>query len=135
MKKRLFAILLTMVSTMILGYLFLLSLLAGFLASKYVAGKSVGEPGKIRSIVIPIRRWGIHVHHWLYSLCLIGLSLTTGMHFLTPTITYGLLGGLIFQGTYCYSDWHVVLISRHQTRKRERLVSPSKNGTLSKSGL
>ena len=120
--KRLVAILLTVVATIMLGYLFFLSSLTGFLASKYTAGKSLGEPGKIRSLVIPFRKWGLHLHHWLYSLCLLGLSLATGIYILTPTITYGLFGGLIFQGIYCYSDWHIILISRHKTRARERLI-------------
>jgi len=61
MKKRLFAISLLIVATIMLGYLFLLSWLLGFLSSKYVAGKSVGERGKVRSIVIPFRRWGSQV--------------------------------------------------------------------------
>ena len=134
MKKRLFAILSTLVFAIMLGYLFLLSWLIGFLASKYLAGKSVGERGKLRSVVIPLRRWGVHLHHWLYSLFLISLSFTTGMHFLTPEITYGLLGGLVFQGIYCYGDWHVILVSRHQIRARERSDNTSKNGTHSESG-
>ena len=113
MKKKLIAILLTIVVSVTLGYLFFLSWLLGFLAGKYVAGKSIGERGKVRSIVIPLRSWGIHLHHWLYALGLIGLSSTTGMHFLTPTITFGLLGGLVFQGIYCYGDWHRILISRY----------------------
>ena len=121
MKKRLIAILSTIVATITLGYLFLLSWLIGFLASKYAAGKSAGEPGKLRSLVIPLRKWGIHLHHWLYSLCLIGLSCITGMYFLTPAITYGLFGGSIFQGIYCYSDWHVILMRRHKIRARELL--------------
>ena len=120
-EKRLVAIHLTIVATMMLGYLFFFSWLLGFLASKYTAGKSVGEPGKVRSLVIPFRKRGFHLHHWLYSLCLIGLSLTTGIYILTPTITHGFLGGLVFQGIYCYRDWHVILISRHKTRARERL--------------
>jgi len=135
MKKRLFAILSTVVFTIILGYLFLLSWLIGLLASKYVAGKSVGERGKVRSVVIPLRRWGVHLHHWLYSLFLISLSFTTGIHFLTSEITYGLLGGLVFQGVYCYGDWHVILVGRHQTRAGERSVNTSKNGAHSESGL
>ena len=106
-----------------LGYLFFLSLLLGFLASKYVAGKSVGERGKVRSIIIPFRGWGIHLHHWLYSLCLIGCSFATGFHFLTPTITYGLLGGLVFQGIYCYSDWHIIL-NRRTSNKSKRPPRP-----------
>ena len=120
MKKKLAAILSIIVASITLGYLFFLSLLLGFLAGKYVAGKSVGERGKVRSIVIPFRRLGIHLHHWLYSLCLIGLSSTTGIHFLTPTITCGLLGGLVFQGIYCYSDWQIILIGRRQTTARSR---------------
>ena len=116
MKKKLVIILLTILATIKLGYLFLLSWLLGFLASKYMAGESVGERGKARSIVIPFRRWGIHLHHWLYSLCLISLSFTTGTHFFSPAITYGLLGGLVFQGIYYYSDWRIILISRHQTK-------------------
>src|SRR4030066_1980008 len=114
MKKKLVVSLPTIAMSIMLGYLFFLSLLLGVLASKYVAGKSVGERGKAGSIVIPFRRWRVHFHHWLYSLWLIGLSSTTGMYFLTPTITYGLLGGVAFQGIYSYSDWHIILIKRHQ---------------------
>jgi len=120
MKKKLVTILLTIVATITLGYLFFLSGLLGFLASKYVAGKSAGERGKVRPIVIPFRRWGIHLHHWLYSLGLISLSSVTGIHFLTPAVTWGLMGGLVFQGIYCYNDWHIILVSRHQTRPRDR---------------
>ncbi len=112
MKKKLVTILLTIIVASMLGYLFLVGGLLTFLATKYVAGKSVGERGKVKSIIIPFRGRGIHLHHWLYSLCLIGLSVATGIHFLTPAITYGLLGGFIFQGIYCYSDWHVILIRR-----------------------
>ncbi len=135
MKKRLIVILLTIVTSITLGYLFFLSLLLGFLATKYMAAESVGERGKIRSIVIPFIRWRIHLHHWLYSLWLIGLSFTTGIHFLTPTITYGLLGGVTFQGIYSYSDWHIVLIKRHQTRAKDRLPAAGKDGVHSESGL
>ncbi len=119
MKKKLITILLTIVASIALGYLFLLSWLLGFLVGKYMAGKSAGERGKIISLVIPFRRWKIHLHHWLYALGLIGLSSTTGMHFLTPTVTFGLLGGLVFQGIYCYNDWHVVLIRRRRTATRD----------------
>jgi len=121
MKKKLAAILSIIVASIALGYLFFLSWLLGFLASRYVAGKSVGERGRVGSIVIPFKRWGIHLHHWLYSLGLISLSSTTGIYFLTPTITCGLLGGLVFQGIYCYSDWQVILISRRQATGRDRL--------------
>ncbi|MFC1941122.1 hypothetical protein ACFLWL_01745 [Chloroflexota bacterium] len=119
MKKKLVTVLLTIAASITLGYLFLLSWLLAFLATKNVAGKSVGERGKVRSIIIPFRGWAIHLHHWLYSLGLIAFSSTTGIYFLTPTITYGLLGGLVFQGIYCYNDWHVIL-NRQTSNKSER---------------
>lgn len=118
-----------------LGYLFFLTLLLGILASKYMAGNSVGERGKVRSIIIPFRRWRIHFHHWLYSLWLIGLSSATGMYFLTPTITYGLLGGIAFQGIYSYSDWHIILLKRHKTRVKDQLSAASKDEARPEPGL
>ena len=135
MKRKLVAILSTIVVGIMLGYLFLLSLFLGFLASKYAAGKSAGERGKVRSIIIPFGRRRIHLHHWLYSLWLIGFSSITGMYFLTPTITYGLLGGSAFQGVYCYGDWHIILISRYQTKAREHSLDASRNKTNSESRL
>jgi len=53
MRKKLVTILLAIGATITLGYLFFLSGLVGFLASKYVAGESTGERGKVRPIVIP----------------------------------------------------------------------------------
>ncbi len=135
MKKKLVVILPTIAMSITLGYLFFLSLLLGFLATKYMAAESVGERGKIRSIIIPFIRWRIHLHHWLYSLWLIGLSSATGMYFLTPTITYGLLGGVAFQGIYSYSDWHIILIKRHKTRAKDRLSAAGKDGAHAESEL
>lgn len=116
MKRKLVAILPTVIAGIAFGYLFVISLLLGFLVGKYVAGESIGKQGKLASIVIPVRKWRLHLHHWLYSLWLIGLSAATGIHVLNPNITYGLLGGLAFQGVYCYSDWYIILVSRRQAR-------------------
>ncbi|MFC2071697.1 hypothetical protein ACFLUU_03135 [Chloroflexota bacterium] len=121
MKKKLVAILPIIVAATMLGYLFLLGWLLGFLGSKYMAGNAVGERGKVRSLAIPFRRWRIHFHHWFYSSCLLGLSSMTGIHFLTPAITYGVLAGLVFQGIYCYGDWHVILTSRSRAIARDHL--------------
>ncbi len=126
MKKKPIAVLSTIIATTTFGPLFLLSWLLGFLSSKYIAGGAVGEKGKLKSIVIPFVKWSIHLHHWLYSLFLMSFSATTGMYFLAPAISYGFLGGLVFQGIYCYSDWRVIVISRHQNRAKERLVNDNK---------
>jgi len=114
MKKRVLAILSAIALIFMLGCLFALSLLPGLLTSKYIAGKSTGEKGKIRSIIIPLVRRKIHLHHWLYSLWLMGISFITGVHFLSPIITYGFLGGSTFQGIYYYVDWHVILVNQEK---------------------
>jgi len=114
MKKKVLTILSAIALIFMLGYLFALSLLLGLLTSKFIAGKSTGEKGKIRSIIIPFGRRKIHLHHWLYSLWLMGISFVTGVHFLSPIITYGLLSGSTFQGIYYYGDWRVILVSQKQ---------------------
>ncbi len=54
MKKKIIVALSTIALPFMIGYLFALGLLVGFLASKYLAGKSAGEKGKLGSIVIPL---------------------------------------------------------------------------------
>jgi hypothetical protein len=111
-KKKIAAAALTILATLIFSYLFIISIAIGFLASKSIAGKSTGERGKLRSILIPLGKWRIHLHHWLFSLWLISISIVTGMYFIAPGITYGTLGGATFQGIYCYKDWHIILIDK-----------------------
>jgi hypothetical protein len=116
MKRKLVCILLVLATSIILGYLFFVGWLLGFGLTKYMAGKMSGKQGRIRSIVIPFGRHGVHLHHWLISLGIIILSLLIDIQFLASAISYGVLGGLVFQGIYCYGDWHKILITRrHQS--------------------
>jgi hypothetical protein len=112
MRRKLVCILLVLAISIILGYLFFIGWLLGFALTKYMAGKTNGKQGRIKSIIIPFGRHGVHLHHWLISLGLIGLSLIINVQFLASAISYGVLGGLVFQGIYCYSDWHKILITR-----------------------
>jgi len=125
-KTKLFAVSSLVLGALLMGYVFFLCLLLGFLASTYVAGPSAGEKGCLASVYIPFRRWRIHLHHWMYSLWLAGISAATGTCFLSPAVTYGFLGGLVFQGLYTYPDWHVVMIGRspEQGRTRDHRQSP-----------
>jgi hypothetical protein len=118
MKKKIIVVLSAIAFPFMIGYLLALGLLLGFLTSKFLAGKSAGEKGKLGSIIIPLMGLRIHLHHWLYSLWLMGISFVTGVHFLSPIITYGFLGGSAFQGIYSYGDWHVILLRRSKTTSR-----------------
>ena len=120
MKRKITSITLTAALSLALGYIFLLSWLVGLLASRYIAGDEPGESGRFRSFIIPFRRWRFHLHHWLYSSLLLALSLVSGLHFFSPTVTYGVLGGVMFQGVYYYDDWHVVILQRERKKKSEK---------------
>ncbi|MDY6893278.1 MAG: hypothetical protein SVO26_06160 [Chloroflexota bacterium] len=114
MKRKSIAILSIVVTSVTLGYHFFLSWLLGFVVCKYLSSKTEGEPSKVVSIIIPVGRWRLHLHHWICSLGFIGLSTTTDIYFLSPAVTYGLLGGLVFQGIYCYNDWYRIIRSRER---------------------
>jgi len=115
MKRKLVCISPLLTAGIILGYLFFVGWLLGFLLTKYMAGKTSGKPGRIKSIVIPFGNYKIHFHHWLISSGIIILSLIMDVRFLAAAISYGVLSGSVFQGIYYYSDWHRILITRrHQ---------------------
>jgi len=100
------------IGSITLGYVFALSWLLGHAAGNFGGGRKAGEPGRVKSIIIPLGKWKLHLHHWLCSLGLIGISSASGIYFLNPNVTYGLLGGLAFQGIYSYTDWYKIVKSR-----------------------
>ncbi len=115
MKRKLVCIPPLLAAGIILGHLFFVGWLLGFLLTKYMGGKTSGKPGRIKSIVIPFGKYKIHFHHWLISSGIIILSLIINVRFLASAISYGVLSGSVFQGIYYYSDWHRILITRrHQ---------------------
>ena len=115
MKRKLVCSLLLLAAGIILGYLFFVGWLVGLLLTKCASGKTSGKSGRVKSIVIPFGKYKIHFHHWLISSGIIILGLITNVSFLASTISYGVLSGSVFQGIYCYSDWHKILIPRrHQ---------------------
>ncbi len=70
---------------------------------------------RIKSVIFNIGRYRLHLHHWL--LCLVILSFVVFYEFSPLPIYFssGILGGLIFQGVFCYSDWHRILTKAKKT--------------------
>ena len=115
MKRKPICILSLLAIGSILGYFFFVGCFLGFLITKYMAGKASEKQGRVKSIIIPFGKCEVHFHHWLISAVIIILGLITNVCFLAPAIFYGLLSGSVFQGIYCYSDWHKILTTkRHQ---------------------
>lgn len=102
-----------------MGPIFIMGWIIGVAAGNFGGGKSEGQRGRVTSIVIPIWKWKIHLHHWLCSLGLVSVSSVYGLYIFNPYVTYGILGGLAFQGIYSYNDWYKIVHPRHQTERIE----------------
>ncbi len=97
----------------ILGYLSFIAWSVGFLLSKYLGSKKVGEPSKIKSYFIPLGKHKIHLHHWLLSSgVIVAFAVFEGAYVLPSNLVYGFFGAIVFHGIYSYSDWYKVLIPR-----------------------
>jgi hypothetical protein len=94
------------------GYSFYLSWAIAFAISKFCGGRENGRPGKLRSVIIPWREYQFHLHHWLLASLVGAISAINGFSLVSPGVFYGFLGGLVFQGLYCYTDWHRIVISK-----------------------
>jgi hypothetical protein len=79
----------------------------GFLITKFLAGKRPGEKGKMFSIILKLKNYQLHLHHWLIG---IGLFFTNlQLNFLPlPYFSNGFLVGLIVQGL-TYPDWYLII--------------------------
>lgn len=83
----------------------------GYFITKFLSGKQTGCPGIVRSVAFNIGDYRLHLHHWLLGLMVLIFAV---WHQFLPFshFSYGFLGGLIFQGIFCYSDWCQVLVRR-----------------------
>ena len=87
--------------------------LCGFLIAKYSGGKEDGIQGRVRSIIIPLGKFRLHLHHWLVFSLMMFIGLIKSIFiYIPPEIFYGLLSGLAWQGVYSYGDWHRVIYRR-----------------------
>ncbi len=86
-----------------------------FCITKYLSGRTDGRQGIIRSIIIPCRNYQFHLHHWFIAVIIGSVCAVKGIYILAPQISYGFLSAIIFQGIYCYEDWHRII-------KRKRVL-------------
>lgn len=98
---------------MVLGIFSYQTWFAAFLATKYLSGRRDGEQGIVRSLIISWRDHQIHLHHWLVALIVGGILAARGFYILTPEAFYGAVSAIVFQGIYCYKDWHQVIKRRN----------------------
>lgn len=96
----------------LLSFQLYMGVLAGYFLAFFVAGKKTGERGKVRSLAFDLGSYRLHLHHWLLGSAALVISWQYDVSILTSNLGYGFMGGMIFQGVACYSDWHKVLIKK-----------------------
>jgi hypothetical protein len=100
-------------ASLIFGYLyFLISSISAYTITKYLSGKGTAQSSTIPSIILPLGRYRLHLHHWLIASAGIALVLIQGTWFLRSDLAYGVLSGIAFHGVHCYDDWHRILIPK-----------------------
>jgi len=109
LKKKL--ILLFLLGAIFYGYfLVLLGGIWGYLWAKIFSGKKEGDPPKFfKSLIIKIKNYKIHLHHWLYSLLLLLLGILFQISIICNGIVIGFLLGMIYHGISSYQDWKVII--------------------------
>jgi hypothetical protein len=85
---------------------------AAFFATKFLAGRRDGQQGIVRSLTISWRSYQIHLHHWLLALIVAGILAAKGCYIVPPQTFYGVASAVVFQGIYCYKDWHRIIRRR-----------------------
>jgi len=87
-----------------------LGIVLGYFLGKFLSGKMTGQSGIIKSIVLQIGNYKLHLHHWLLSLGVLIFNFLSIFFLPFPQFSLSFLGGLMIQGILCYSDWHKILI-------------------------
>jgi len=86
--------------------------LSGYLLTDFFSGKEAGLQGKMKSLAFDIGRWRIHFHHWLWGLGILLSILLININLPFHQFSFGILGGMIFQGISCYPDWHKIIVKK-----------------------
>ena len=94
----------------VFSYISVLCWIFGYLIAKYGGGKTDGIQGRIRSIVIPVGKFRLHLHHWLLGALMMCVGVAKSIFIYIPEeVFYGMLSGFVWQGVYCYGDWYRII--------------------------
>lgn len=90
--------------------------LFGYVFTRYLAGRKTGEKSLFKSLAFNLGDWRVHLHHWFVGAGIVLASILFDFYLPFPKFSYGLFGGMIFQGIVDYGDWYKIL-----SRKKNNL--------------
>jgi hypothetical protein len=89
-----------------------ISMIVGYVAARFIAGREEKATGRFPNLILPIKNYNIHLHHWLVFLHILVVTLILHFFVVTPHIFYGFLGGVVAQGVLYYDDWTEIISRR-----------------------
>ena len=86
--------------------------LAGYFAARFIAGKTMGQKGRIKSLRVHVKRdWVVHFHHWFFSILIIGAFLWADVQ---STLAYAFFTGSAIHGL-TYPDFYKLVYKHSQS--------------------
>ncbi len=89
-------------ASLYVSILFFLGAIIGYILTECISKR-------IKSIRFSLGSYKIHLHHWFLLWCSFMIVFISGIHYLFPVFLLGMGGGVVFQGIYCYEDWHKIV--------------------------
>ena len=104
-------IFLFLIGAVFYGYfLMLLGIAWGYFLAKFLAGEKTGQPPKFfRSLIIKIKNYQLHFHHWFCSSLILVLGIIFQIPIIYNKLLLGFLLGVIYQGINDYQDWKAII--------------------------
>lgn len=97
------------IASLLISFELGMGMMTGYLAAKFFAGPRVNTRGRLPSAIFKLGRYKVHVHHWLFSFCILMTTATFHIFVITPEVFYGFLGGVAVQGILNYQDWNKII--------------------------
>ena len=90
-----------------------LGVIMGYFVARIFSGKEAGPTGKIKSVIFHWGNYRLHLHHWFLGFATVLFALILDYSFFDyGKFSYSFLGGLIFQGIFCYCDWKKIIVKK-----------------------
>lgn len=85
----------------------------GYFSAKFyctvIYGKKVGNFLTLKSILLPLGKYKIHLHHWLYSFLILIVTIIYDISFLQSHFIMGFLAGLILEDIFHDKNWYRII--------------------------
>lgn len=102
---------LTLLFSFSLSSLFALGGIIGYAMTSLFCRRYMST-GKVKSVILHLGNWEMHVHHWIYGVIIVLAIVWFESLSILPNLYLGLIGGLIFHDLYTDEKWYKVIYAK-----------------------